>query len=342
MRVSVVVPGLNAAATLGQVLRALRAQGWPQVEVVYVDSGSIDASVALARSMNLEVVELDAKTPFTAARARNAGVQRLLQIAPDTQFVQFVDGDCEVVPDWWASAAPRLEEQNDLAVVCGRRRERFPDASPYNRLCDIEWNTPVGDTDACGGDSMMRIEAFQAVGGFNPELIAGEEPELCLCLRQKGWKIERLDAEMTIHDAAMTRPSQWWRREKRTGYAMAEAVAMHGRKPERFRVSKHRSNWLWGLAIPLLAIAPAYWTSGWSVVLLAAYPIQWLRIRSRALRERCPVARDATLYATHLLLGKFPQMLGQAKFWLGRLFKRPSKLIEYKDAPSAAPTGQSL
>ena len=36
---------------------------------------------------------------------------------------------------------------------------------------------------------LVRVEAFEAVGGFRPELIAGEEPELCMRLREKGWKI---------------------------------------------------------------------------------------------------------------------------------------------------------
>jgi GT2 family glycosyltransferase len=330
----------------GERLRACLTSAAPHVApglAVYVDSGSSDGSVELARSMNFEVVQLDSSAPFTAARARNAGVKRLLELAPDTTYVQFVDGDCEIVAGWWEKAAARLAaERKDLAVVCGRRRERYPEKSVYNRLCDIEWNTPVGETDACGGDSMMRVEAFGAVNGFNSELIAGEEPELCLRLRRAGWKIERIDADMTLHDAAMTRVSQWWRRELRTGYAMAEAVAMHGRGPERFRVGKHRSNWVWGLILPLLAIAPAYWTRGWSLVLLAAYLVQWLRIRAGALRQRCAFGRDATAYATHLLLGKFPQMIGQMKYWIARALGRRSKLIEYKDATTRASIGHTL
>ena len=43
--------------------------------------------------------------------------------------------------------------------------------------------------DACGGDALMRASAFQQVSGFDASIIAGEEPELCVRLRQKGWKI---------------------------------------------------------------------------------------------------------------------------------------------------------
>ncbi len=329
--VGLVVIGRNE----GQRLRRCLESAAPFIgRAVYVDSGSTDGSVAYARSRGIEVVELDAAIPFTAARARNEGFARLLHIAPDTDLVQFVDGDCEIVASWWQMAIAVMEQRPELAIVSGRRRERFPERSPYNRLCDIEWNTPVGEADSCGGDSMVRVSSFREVGGFNAALIAGEEPEMCLRLREKGWKIERLDAEMTLHDAAMTRFSQWWRREKRTGFAIAEGATMHGKSAERYRVKMHRSNWLWGAIVPVLAIGLAWWTRGISLALLGFYPVQWLRIQASA-RRRGLTPSDARFFAAYLLLGKFPQVSGQLKYWFGRLSHRPSRLIEYKgtDAP---------
>ena len=77
-----------------------------------------------------------------------------------------------------------------------------PEASVYNRLCDFEWDTPVGDAEACGGDFLARAAAFGSVGGFDERMIAGEEPELCYRLRRGGWRIHRADHAMTLHDAA--------------------------------------------------------------------------------------------------------------------------------------------
>ena len=330
--IGLVIIGRNEGERLR---RCLESAAGHAAATVYVDSGSTDGSVALARSMKVDVVELDTTLPFTAARARNAGSQRLQQLAPNIDFVQFVDGDCEIVETWWAIAAARLSERPDLAVVCGRRRERNPDASRYTRMCDLEWDTPVGETTECGGDSMMRLAHFNAVNGFDPTLIAGEEPELCLRLRTKGFKIERLDAEMTLHDAAMTKFSQWWRREKRSGYAFAEAAHRFGGTPEKFRVRWVRRNYIWGLIIPLLALAPAWPTRGWSLLLLLAYPIQWAKIHRYCRRTRRMNARDARLYSTLVVLAKFPQMVGQLKYLFARLTKRPSTLIEYKGASPA-------
>ncbi|WP_445241601.1 glycosyltransferase family A protein [Microcoleus vaginatus] len=162
----------------GQRLRQCLVSATDKVaRVVYVDSGSTDGSLELARSLGADTVELDLSIPFTAARARNEGFARLLELAPDIEFVQFVDGDCEVVDGWIDRAYNELAAKPEVAAVCGRRRERYPEASIYNQLCDIEWDTPIGETKACGGDSMMRASAFQQVEGFNPALIAGEEPE---------------------------------------------------------------------------------------------------------------------------------------------------------------------
>jgi GT2 family glycosyltransferase len=325
-RVGLVVIGRNEGDRLRQCLHSVVGKA---ERIVYVDSGSTDGSLELARSLNVDVVELDLSIPFTAALARNAGFERLLEASPNLEFVQFVDGDCEVVEGWLDHAASELENNPKIAVVCGRRRERFPEQTIYNQMCDMEWNTPVGETKACGGDSMMRVEAFQQVGGFNPTLIAGEEPELCVRLRQNGWKIFRLDAEMTLHDAQMTRFGQWWKRAKRAGHAYAEGSWLHGGEPERHWVKETRSIWLWGLFIPLIAIGGAFSTHGLSLLLLLGYPLQFVRM-FRNLRRQNISSKNATFYTLSCIVGKFAQAEGALGFLRTRLLGTKSTLIEYK------------
>ncbi|MDX2230661.1 MAG: glycosyltransferase family A protein [Leptolyngbyaceae cyanobacterium bins.349] len=330
-RIGLVAIGRNEGERLRLCLESVVHQ---VAQVVYVDSGSTDQSVALARSLGVDVVELNLAIPFTAARARNAGFARLLELEPQLDYVQFVDGDCEVVAGWLPQAQHELDTHPDVVVVCGRRRERFPDATLYNRLCDLEWATPVGEAKACGGDAMMRVSALQAVSGYNPTLIAGEEPELCVRLRQHGGKIWRLDAEMTLHDAQMTRFSQWWKRSVRAGYAYAEGAALHGAPPERHWVKETRSIRLWGILIPTLILLTAVPTHGLSFLLLAGYPLMTYRIYQYAHRSgRSP--QDARLFGVACMLAKFPQAQGQLRFYWGKLFKQPSRLIEY-NTPSPA------
>lgn len=337
--IGVVVIGRNEGERLRRCLESLIGRA---SRLVYVDSGSTDGSQALASSLGAEVVVLPADQPFTAARARNAGFERLLALQPQTDFVQFVDGDCVVQEGWIEHAAAALIAHPDVAVVCGRRREMHPESSCYNRLCDLEWDTPVGEARACGGDAMMRASALAAVGGYDPTIIAGEEPELCVRLRLNGWRILRLGVEMTLHDAAMTRFSQWWRRTLRAGHAYAEGAARHGRPPERHCVRDVRSILVWGGALPLLAVAAAWPTRGASLaVLLLIYVLQGARIAWRE-RRRGRSGPDARLYAIFTVLGKFAQLLGVMTYWRNRLLGRRTRIIEYKGGPTpgrALPAG---
>jgi GT2 family glycosyltransferase len=318
----IVIIGRNEGDRLKTCLKSLINQG----EIVYVDSGSTDGSQDFAASLGITTLALNLNQPFTAARARNAGAEKLLNRNPQLEFIQFVDGDCEVVGGWLEAALTVLQEQPQVAVVCGRRRERFPEKTLYNRLCDIEWNTPIGEAKACGGDALMRVKAWRQVGGFNPLLIAGEEPELCVRLRQQGWKILRLEQEMTLHDAAMTKFSQWWRRNIRAGFAFAEGAWLHGKPPEKHWVKESRSIWLWGLWIPLLSLL----FLPWSLLLLTLYPLLFTRIcrYQVSLGYDFPTAR---IYAFFCLLGKFPQLLGQLRFHTGRILEKKTQLLEYKE-----------
>lgn len=323
-RLGAVVIGRNEGERFKRCLDSLLGSANP---IVYVDSGSTDGSVAYAQANGVEVVDLDASIPFTAARARNGGFDRLVGLAPDVELVMFVDGDCEVNGEWLPTAQRFLDEHQDHAVVCGRRRERYPDATIYNYLCDVEWNTPVGDTDACGGDAMMRAEAFTAVQGFNPTLIAGEEPELCVRLRAEGWKIRRIDQEMTLHDANLTRFSQWWTRTLRGGHAYAEGATMHGASPDHPWVKESRRAVSWGLLLPLIAIANAPFTNCLSLSLLLLYPLNTARIATRLRREGEP---RPWAVAAFLVLAKFPEALGWLRYQTARLTGHRTKLIEYK------------
>ncbi len=320
--------GRNEGKRLRQCLQSVVGK---VEKIVYVDSGSTDGSVDLARSLGAEVVILDLSLSFTAARARNEGFRRLLQLDANLEFVQFVDGDCEIVDGWLKQALDYLQQHSQVAVVCGRRRERYRDRSIFNRLCDLEWDTPVGEAKACGGDAMMRLSAFVQVEGYNSNIIAGEEPELCVRLRQQNWKIWRLDVEMTRHDAQITQFRQWWQRNVRSGHAYAEGAWLHGKPPERHSVKESRSIWFWGGILPVIAVGLAVFTSGLSFVLLLGYPLLGWRIY-RYQRQRGREEKEALFYSLFCLLGKFPQFQGQLTFLMRRLLGKRTQLIEYKSA----------
>lgn len=294
--------------------------------IIYVDSGSTDGSVQWARSRGADVVELDCSIPFTAARARNAGLERMRHVAPDVPYVQFIDGDCEMIDAWPAHAIALLDARRDIAAVCGRLRERYPHRSVYNWLCEREWAGDAGEVRACGGIALMRAAVVVEVGAFREDLIAGEEPELCVRLRAAGWHIWRLDAAMALHDAAMTYFSQWWRRAMRGGYGFAQGADLHGDPPEYHYVWETRRAVLWGIVLPALLFVAGIALAPWGFFAWAIYPAQVVRLSVRnsgSIRER-------TTLALFHVLARFPEGLGVVKFKLGGWLRRPSRIIEYK------------
>ena len=319
----IVVIGRNEGSRLIDCLSSLSSQ---KGKVVYVDSGSNDGSVVVAERLGAFVVELDGAKPFTAARARNEGLAAIAARNPNVRFVQFVDGDCELIDTWLNEALEFVNQKNDVAVVCGRRRERHPERSLYNRLCDIEWNSQVGEALACGGDSLMRVDAFNEVNGFQAELIAGEEPELCSRIRERGWKVWRLDAEMTRHDAAITRFSQWWLRAVRSGYAVAEISMQHPLSSSAFWEKREVARAvLWAGFLPLI-IAGASYFHPTALLGILIYPLQVIRV---AIRCGATVS-EPLIYGGFMLVAKFAQFQGILKYLIRACVKHPIQLIEYK------------
>jgi GT2 family glycosyltransferase len=321
---AVVIIGRNEGERLRTCLLSAKTTQMP-VTLVYVDSGSTDQSVALALSLGCDVVQLDLTRPFTAARARNEGFARAIQVNDGLKYVQFVDGDCELVARWLETAVDFLKQNPKVAAACGRRRERYPEHSVFNQLCDMEWNSPIGQTRSCGGDVMLRAGALQEVDGYRPNLIAGEEPELCVRLRAKGWTVWRLDNDMTMHDAAITRLGQWWNRTRRAGYAFAQGAALHGAPPERHCVKELQRTLVWGVFLPAFILLVSL---GQPVLLLLflVYPAQVLRLRMSS-QVNGSIAWWRALY---LVLGKFAEAQGALKFFASKFSNKSATLIEYK------------
>lgn len=306
-RVGFVVIGRNEGARLEACLRSISPVS---SRVVYADSASTDGSREGAARMGAAVVALPDDGGLTAARGRNAGYAELRSRYPDCEAVMFIDGDCILQPEFVPAALKFLDEHSEVAVVCGRRFEAHPDASVYNGLCDAEWNTPIGEATECGGDALVRCAAFDAIGGYNSTLRAGEEPEMTARMRAAGWKIWRIRADMTEHDARILSLGQWWKRTQRGGFGYAQVWSATGRLPQRLYARQLLSAFVWALLVPAIFVVAAA-ISGQPLVLLAiplAYALQLFRIAARADGARRWARAGLTL------LGKFPETIGATRF----------------------------
>lgn len=321
-RIGVVAIGRNEGERLRRCLASVDVKGAP---ILYVDSASTDGSPAMAAGLGAIVVDLDMAFGFTAARARNAGFEALLTRFPDLDFIQFVDGDCEFEPGWMTAAAAFLDGHPETGVVCGRRRERFPDASFYNTLIDSEWDTPVGEAQSCGGDAMIRTRTLRATGGYDPRMIAHEEPEFCHRVRKLGEKIHRIDVPMTIHDADLRDLRPWLKRNMRAGYGYMQAAMRNG----SFRCTEARMlirAAVWSL-MPLLVLLLSFV----STLLSSVVALLYLLLLARQFAKLAAGGASRPVFRLFLMtMSKFAEFAGATKCLKAAALVRPHKAIYYK------------
>jgi glycosyltransferase involved in cell wall biosynthesis len=337
-QLSVVIIGRNEGERLVRCLNSVSlirgVEG--QVEVIYVDSASTDGSPQAASALNAHVVVLESGKR-TAARGRNAGWQ-----TASAPYVLFLDGDTILHRDFARVALSSLKGDRGIAAVWGHRRELCPERSIYNRVADLDWVYAPGFTDYCGGDVLMRRSALAEVGGYDADLIAGEEPELCRRLRARSYRILHIDAPMTMHDLDLRRFSQYWRHAVRAGYAYAEMSHRFGGSPDPMWLRESKRNVLAGIfwmAWLAAALGMLLFASLWAVPGIALWITATVAVSARSgwkARSKAPGQPALLLlYGMHSHLQQIPILFGQFKYFRDRHFGKQRKLIEYKEGANA-------
>jgi hypothetical protein len=313
-RVGVVIIGRNEAAHLRGCIASVRAMHFPQdvVEMVYVDSDSADGSAELGEAEGIRVIRLTG-SPMTAARGRNAGWRAL-----ETPFILFLDGDVVVEPDFVARSLPHFEEPK-LVSVWGVLREIHPEASIYNRICDLDWIFPLGEAEFFGGIALVRRAGLMEVNGFNEELRAGEEPELSRRLRGRGWSILHTDVPMALHDLAMTRWNQYWTRLVRAGLAYAQVAEMYAGTADPMWTGVSRDNLrrgsFWLVLPPVMFGCALALGSAWpAVFVMSLGAVMVLRTAWKS-QHRSRSWTTLLLFGMHAHFQQVPILLGQWRYW---------------------------
>ena len=328
-RIGCVVIGRNEAERLAPALASVRSAGLP---CVYADSASSDNSVAIANAMADLVVQLDPSTPLSAARGRNEGFAALTARWPEIEYVLFLDGDCLLIEGFVPAAAATMDARADVAVVVGTLVEKATEEeNAYSRLAALEWFSATGDIKDfgnLGGIMVARAADFRLVNGFNPRMIAGEDSEFGVRLALQNRVVTKIDHPMAEHDACITSFDQWWKRSVRAGHALAERYMKHGRSRVRDCRREFFRTLFWGIAIPVAAIVPAYWTHGLSLLLLLGYPASFAKVALAGLKRGHSLS-DALLEARFGLYHKVANTIGLIKYFRRRLTGQV-QIIEYK------------
>ena len=313
-RIAVVVIGRNEAAHLSECLASVASMSYPAalVEMIYVDSASTDGSPEIAETAGAHVIRLTG-APMNAARGRNAGWQ-----AARAPYILFLDGDVTLEKEFVGRS---LSHFLDPSVLCvsGVLRETRPTASIYNRVFDLDWVKPFGDSETFGGIVLVRRDALELAGGYNETLGAGEEPELSRRLRSHGGRILHTNEPMALHDLAMTRWQQYWGRMVRTGYAYAQVSSMYAKTSDPLWLRESRANRTRGmifLALPVVVLLVcAASGSLWPLLVAVLAGIAFVLRTAWRARHRANSWKTLLLFGVHSHFQQIPILLGQWRYW---------------------------
>ncbi|MGO8873580.1 MAG: glycosyltransferase [Acidimicrobiales bacterium] len=182
--ISVIVPVRNGMPWLEEQLRSLAGQECPEPwEVVVADNGSDDGSRELAESWAVENSRfrvVDASAIDGAPAARNVGVR-----ATSGDLLAFCDADDIVAPGWLAACAAALQDADVVAGNFDFWSLNGTRASPATPAAIRQLGfLPAG----LGANLAIRRPVFESVGGFNEELLLGEDIDLCWRLQLRGYR----------------------------------------------------------------------------------------------------------------------------------------------------------
>lgn len=182
--VSVIIPFYKQDRYLEEAIRSVADQSYPNVELIVVDDGS---PVAVAEVIgDLPGVTVIRTENRGVSAARNTGSER-----SSGEYLIFLDADDRLAPGAIEAHMAVLAKSPSAGLCFGARRVIDPDGQLLSgtHICRprrdyflmlLETN-PIG----CPGATMMRREAFEAAGGFDPQQRMAEEYDLYLRMARK-------------------------------------------------------------------------------------------------------------------------------------------------------------
>jgi len=305
--------------------------------IVFVSIGGDKEANAIARQAGAIVVDENEQALSTGGRARNAAYRQLKKIAPHIKFVQFIDAECALDPDWIGAAQKFMNRRAEVAIVEGWLTSASEKSLDHLIVADQTRHAINGETQTTiGGSALMSTEKFEAVGGFRGDLLTSETADLCIRLRRRGGHIWRLEDTMMMCNPSRSIRKGWWSSAVKRGYQNAYSVSLHGGPPERLGVMGVARAVFWGFLFPAAVLSAA--------ILGAAGAAMFSPLTSAPLVAGLVLGFGGAVYVAKILaatvrhgifapsswsfgyctvIGRFAEFFGVMNFWLGA--KRPRR-----------------
>jgi|DewCreStandDraft_1066081.scaffolds.fasta_scaffold08331_2 glycosyltransferase involved in cell wall biosynthesis len=214
---SLILPVHNCRDVIEEVLRAAiaAAHRWGDAEIIVVDHESTDGTSEFLLQQQRDSVRVYPFRGKTVAAVRNFGAS-----LARGEFLCFIDGDCLIEEDFLVRANQILTKVKVGALTCAY----VPPKSAH--WIEQVWHVLHFQNQAgaaksfYGGNLIIRTDVFHALGGFNPNLVSGEDTELAARLIATGHRIF-FDPELcVVHLRNPKSVRQFFRRQLWHGLGM--------------------------------------------------------------------------------------------------------------------------
>lgn len=199
-QLTAVIIGRNEEQFIAKSIRSVLAAQplLAGIEVIFVDSASTDRSVEIASEFPIRILQLRREWPLCVAAGRYIGY-----VHSHGDYILFLDGDAEVDKDWLAEAIAFMDKRFEYGAIAGVLDEVY--ITLENVHVGGEVNVfrqnlakPFIECKTLGGIALYRRTALEKSGTVNPHLPTAEDHELCLRLRNAGYKLVKLPSRMAV------------------------------------------------------------------------------------------------------------------------------------------------
>ena len=186
-KVSIVIPTFNSDKTLETCLQSIKSQTYPEIETIVVDSCSQDKTIQIAEKFNAKLLFLRSER----CTARNSGAKQA-----KGSLVFFIDSDMELTPTVVEECVRLISDKNADAIIIPEESVAKGFLSECKR---IEKEMRVGGEFSEAPRFFMK-KTFESVGGFDENLVIGEDFDLGSRVRTAGYRTERSQARIKHHE----------------------------------------------------------------------------------------------------------------------------------------------
>ncbi len=183
MKISIITPMYNSGSYIRRMIQSVKALQFnhSQIDFILIDNGSSDNSIEIAKSENIQVIEMP---NATISKMRNYGA-----FQSNGDIICFVDSDCLVENNWASIIVEIFLKEPEIGILGA-----YYDLGDNPNWIENTWNALKKDISGevsflSAGNMAIKRGLFEKINGFDESLETGEDWDICQRVINKGYQV---------------------------------------------------------------------------------------------------------------------------------------------------------